>query len=114
MATRFKQTCLIKSEVADDVKNRRALGDIGERKPKPNGQNCLLFIFMCVLFINIVVYESKTNRDDMFFFGGFEDGCICEESPELIRTERERGNQIPHCAYGQTFHPPTPVVIFDR
>ncbi|CAF2034632.1 hypothetical protein YC2023_104867 [Brassica napus] len=54
MATRFKQTCLIKSEVADDVKNRRALGDIGERKPKPN------------------------------------DGCICEESPELIRTERER------------------------
>ncbi|RID43220.1 hypothetical protein BRARA_I00092 [Brassica rapa] len=36
MATRFKQTCLIKSEVADDVKNSRALGDIGERKPKPN------------------------------------------------------------------------------
>ncbi|WZZ02420.1 hypothetical protein YC2023_074748 [Brassica napus] len=26
MATRFKQTCLIKSEVADDVKNSRALG----------------------------------------------------------------------------------------
>ncbi|CAF2091716.1 unnamed protein product [Brassica napus] len=36
MATRFKQTCLIKSEVADDVKNSRALGDIGERKPKSN------------------------------------------------------------------------------
>ncbi|KAH0908257.1 hypothetical protein HID58_031578 [Brassica napus] len=68
-------------QVADDVKNRRALGDIGERKPKPNRlQRC----------------------------------CICEESPELIRTERERGSQIPHCPYGQTFHPPTPVVIFDR
>ncbi|CAN7089248.1 unnamed protein product [Brassica rapa subsp. narinosa] len=60
MATRFKQTCLIKSEVADDVKNRRALGDIGERKPNPtdsNGQICLLFIF--IAYVLNVVWINK-------------------------------------------------------
>ncbi|CAN6853047.1 unnamed protein product [Brassica oleracea] len=53
MATRFRQTCLIKSEVADDVKNSRALGNIGERKPNPNRlqRSDLSFIyFMCVFY----------------------------------------------------------------
>ncbi|WZZ84269.1 hypothetical protein YC2023_112848 [Brassica napus] len=51
--------------VADDAKNSRALGDIGERKSKPN----------------------RLQRTSRLWF---KDGCICEESPELIRTERER------------------------
>lgn len=69
---------------------RSVTSERGSQTPTDsNGQICLLFI-LCVFFINIVVYESKTNRDDMFFFLGFKDGCICEESTELIRTERER------------------------
>ncbi|XP_013612701.1 PREDICTED: uncharacterized protein LOC106319039 [Brassica oleracea var. oleracea] len=65
---------LIKPEVADDAKNSRALGDIGERKSKPN----------------------RLQRTSRLWF---KDGCICEESPELIRTEREREEAKSHTAH---------------
>ncbi|KAF3504369.1 hypothetical protein F2Q69_00039463 [Brassica cretica] len=60
--------------VADDAKNSRALGDIGERKSKPN----------------------RLQRTSRLWF---KDGCICEESPELIRTEREREEAKSHTAH---------------
>ena len=91
--------------MADDAKNSRALGDIGERKSKPNRlqRSDLAFIYFYVcFFINIVVYESKTNRDYMWNRTSrlwFKDGCICEESPELIRTEREREEAKSHTAH---------------
>ena len=165
MATRFKQTCLIKSEVSissslsfflfilclfvnilwHDLEQivmvylfffvmvylcsmffwnlcsrwrmmwrivvRSVTSERGSQNPTVR---TVFYLFLCVFFLSIL---SCMNRKQIVmicsFLGGLKMAAYVKNRRSWSEP-RERGNQIPHCAYGQTFHPPTPVVIFDR